>query len=438
MKDNPSQFVQWFRSASPYIRVHKGKTFVIHIGDSVINDDSFTELFHDVALLNSLEIRLVLVYSTRLSIDKQLKENDSLLNYHNEVRVTDVDTLEIVKDAAGKLRFNIESGMSMGLGNTPMSNANVVVTSGNYVRVKPMGIVDGVDFQFTGVVRSIDVQAINSKLNANEIVLIPPLGYSVTGETFNLEAKSLALRVAIELNADKLIYLLDLPGLTDDKGNLIKQITVIEAEEKLESRTGKNKKFDNYLKHSVDACSGGVERVHLLNRAIKGAIVQELFSRDGVGTMVSSTAYDALRQAIVDDIAGILELIAPLEKEGVLVERSREKLELEIANYTVMLRDDVIIGCASLYLFPAEKAAEVACLVIDPDYHNSGRGEQLYSILEQNAKREGVNKIYVLTTQATHWFKELGFNDASFSDLPVKKKNLYNYKRNSKILTKEI
>jgi len=438
MKRETSEFINWFRSTSPYIRVHKGKTVVIHIEDDAINAESFTELVQDLALLNSLEIRLVLVYSARHSIETRLKANDISLQYHKGIRVTDAETLEFVKDAAGKLRIEIESSLSMGLGNTPMSQAEVIVTSGNFVRARPLGIIDGVDHLFTGVVRSVQTGAINTKLKANEIVLIPPIGYSITGEAFNLEAKTLALKVALELRADKLIYLMESPTLKDAKGKLVSQLTRLEAEELLKPGNPMENNLDVYLHHAVDACAGGVQRVHLVDRWVKGALVQELFSRDGVGTMISSTSYDALRRATIHDISGILELISPLEVQGILVERSREKLELEIDNFSVMLRDDVIIGCGSLYIFPKEKVAEIACLAIHPDYHNSGRGEQLYSMLEHNAKHAGVQRVFILTTHATHWFLEHGFRESALGDLPVERTQLYNYQRNSKILTKDI
>jgi amino-acid N-acetyltransferase len=438
MADEKTQFVEWFRSTSPYIRVHKGKTFVIHIEDHFINSTRFNEFVHDLALLNSLEIRLVLAYSTRFSIENRMQGNDSKMKYHEGIRVTDHATLDIVKEAAGKLRIDIESALSMGLGNTPMSNAEVIVSSGNYVRAKPMGVVDGVDYQFTGMVRSVETENINAKLDANEIVLIPPLGYSITGETFNLEAKSMAQRLAVELHADKLIYLTDFSGLTDESGHMVRQLTALEAETLLKSSEKIDEKIYKYLLHGVDACMGGVERVHLLDSSIEAALVQELFSRDGIGTMISRISYDELRQATISDITGILELISPLEKQGVLVERSREKLELEIENFVVMLRDDVIIGCASLYVFPEEKAAEVACLVIHEDYHKFGRGAQLYEMLEQTARRAGVKRIFVMTTHAAHWFLELGFKEGDTSELPVAKQDLYNYQRNSKILYKDI
>lgn len=438
MTEKKTEFAQWFRSASPYIRLHRNKTFVVHIEDDAINAESFTELVHDLALLNSLEIRLVLVYSTRNSIEGRLKESKIKLHYHNGVRITDAETLEVVKDAAGKLRIEIESGLSMGLGNTPMSEAEVVVTSGNYVRAKPLGIINGVDFKFTGVVRSVQADAINAKLWANEIVLIPPIGYSITGETFNMESKALATEVAIALQADKLIFLMESPALSDSKGKLVNQLTRLEAEQLLKSRKGDVQRLHPGLTLASRACAAGVQRVHLVDRSVEGAIVRELFSRDGVGTMISSTSYDALRRATVHDIPGILELITPLEKEGILIHRSREKLELEIGNYTVMLRDEVIIGCGSLFEFTKEKVAEIACLAIHPDYHNSGRGEQLFNILVQNAKRAKLKKIFVLTTHTTHWFLELGFKESTLDELPVERKQLYNYQRKSKILMRDV
>lgn len=438
MTEKKTEFAQWFRSASPYIRLHRNKTFVVHIEDDAINAESFTELVHDLALLNSLEIRLVLVYSTRNSIEGRLKESKIKLHYHNGVRITDAETLEVVKDAAGKLRIEIESGLSMGLGNTPMSEAEVVVTSGNYVRAKPLGIIDGVDFKFTGVIRSVQADAINAKLWANEIVLIPPIGYSITGETFNMESKALATEVAIALQADKLIFLMESPALSDSKGKLVNQLTRLEAEQLLKSRKGDVQRLHPGLTLASRACAAGVQRVHLVDRSVEGAIVRELFSRDGVGTMISSTSYDALRRATVHDIPGILELITPLEKEGILIHRSREKLELEIGNYTVMLRDEVIIGCGSLFEFTKEKVAEIACLAIHPDYHNSGRGEQLFNILVQNAKRAKLKKIFVLTTHTTHWFLELGFKESTLDELPVERKQLYNYQRKSKILVRDV
>ncbi|MFT5133644.1 MAG: amino-acid N-acetyltransferase [Gammaproteobacteria bacterium] len=435
MSETLAQFVSWFRSAAPYIRVHRGKTFVIQFEDSLIYSEMFTDLVHDLALLNTLGIHLVLVYGARHSIEAWLSENDQASTYHEGVRLTDADTMELVKTAAGKLRVEIESKLSMGLGNTPMSNAELRVSSGNYVMAKPRGIVDGVDYQFTGEVRNIDVKAIQSKLDSDEIVLVPPLGYSITGEAFNLSASRLAAALAIELKADKLIYLIDGEGLQDKDGNIINQLVHSEIETMLVDGSIED---SVYLQDGLHACKQGVSRVQLIDRHSSGAILQELFTRDGAGTMISASAYDVLRQANESDIAGILSLIEPLEKQGVLVERSREKLELEIDHYTLMQRDNMIIGCAAIYPYGGEKAAELACFVIHPDYHKQGMGELLFEAMETKATKLGLNKMFVLTTQAEHWFLELGFSECSLDDLPVGKKDMYNYQRNSRVLMRSI
>ena len=431
------QFVEWFRTASPYIHVHRNRTFVIKFDDDAINSDTFTHLVHDLALLNSLGIRLVLVYGTRNSIQKLLVDKPLSQSFHMGLRVTDQETMSYVKLAAGTLRFRIESKLSMGLGNTPMSNAGLRVCSGNYVTAKPMGIINGVDYQFTGEVRSIDRDAIIAKLGAREVVLIPPIGYSTTGEAFNLNADGLAASLAAKLGADKLLYLTNVEGVVDGEGQLVRQLSRQEAEQTLGSIDSESPIYP-CLASGVDACKAGVPRVHLVDHRIDGAILQELFTRDGCGTMVSNSPYDVIRQATFDDINAILDLLEPLEQQGVLVERSREKLELEIDHFTLMERDGVLIGCAALYPFTGEQAAEMACLAVHPDYHNSGRGELLLELLETRARSMKITTLFVLTTHAEHWFLERGFINGSVDDLPVDRKSMYNYQRNSKVLVKRI
>ncbi|NKB38207.1 MAG: amino-acid N-acetyltransferase [Gammaproteobacteria bacterium] len=435
MTESDSQFIHWFRSAAPYIRVHRGKTFVVQFDDALVYSDKFSELVHDLALLNSLGIRLVLVFGARQSIEVWLNENGQDSSFHHGVRLTDADTMELVKTAAGRLRVEIEARLSLGIGNTPMSNAKLLVSSGNYVSAKPAGIVDGVDYQFTGKVRSVDHDSIQLKLDNNEIVLIPPLGYSVTGEVFNLNSVSLAADLAVALQADKLIYLIEGSGLLDCNNELIAQLMHTEVNSLLVKGEIEE---SNYLDAARQACQQGVKRVQLIDREQSGAILQELFSRDGTGTMISASSYDIVRQAANEDIPGILALIEPLEKQGVLVERSREKLELEIESFQVMLRDNVIIGCAALHRFSSVRTAELACFAVHPEYHGQAMGEQLLSTMESHAKASQLENIFVLTTQAEHWFIEKGFAESTLEALPVEKKELYNYQRKSRVLMKTL
>lgn len=437
MSVESSQFVKWFRSTSPYIHIHRRRTFVVKFDDAAVQSGTFNNLIHDLALLNSLGIQLILVFGTRLSIEKLASDRKLSTNFHKGMRITDIQAMEYVKEAVGKLRIEIEAKLSMGLGNTPMSNAELRVSSGNYVTAKPLGIVDGVDFHFTGEIRSIDVESIRTKLNAHEIVLIPPLGYSTTGESFNLSADTLAARIASELYADKLVYLMEARGLTNKNGELIRQMNQDEAEALLKCTDEKADSY-RYIQSAVNACKTGVKRIHLLDRRLDGAILQELFTRDGAGTMISTTPYDVVRQATVDDIPGLINLIEPLENEGVLVARSREKLELEINHFTVLERDGVVIGCVALYPFEKDNAAELACLVIHSDYHNGGHGDQLLSLLEHQAISKGIKTLFVLTTHAEHWFLEHGFVNTDMNELPVERQTLYNYQRNSKVLVKHL
>ncbi len=437
MSIEKAQFVSWFRSASPYIHVHRGKTFVIQVNDKVIHSDEFTGLVHDLALLTNLGIKLALVFGTRDSIESYLDEKQANSEYHNDIRITDADTMEFAKEVAGRLLMDIQAGLSMGLGNTPMSNAEIRVNTGNYVSAKPMGIIDGVNYEFTGKTRHIDVDAMLDKLANGEIIVLPPVGYSITGEAYNLPAVAMAADVAIALQADKLIYFMEKDQQAVFMGEKqANQLNQAEAQGLLTRVDGRS---DSYfcLKNAIEACDNGVERVHMLNQEQDGAILNELFSRDGSGLMITTSAYDVVRKATSDDIGGILDLIKPLEQQGILVKRSREKLELEANCFTILIRDGVIIGCVGLYPHPDDKVAEVACLAVHPDYHNDGCGNQLLDEIENEARRLDINQLFVLTTQTEHWFLERGFNEASPGNLPIEKQALYNYHRNAKVLIKK-
>ena len=433
-----SQFVNWFRSASPYIRIHRGRTFVIQVSDRALRSDGFTALVHDLALLTSLGIRLVLVFGARVAIEAALDEKKLDSRRHNGVRITDPVVMGVVKEVAGRLLLEIQARLSTGLGNTPMSNSAIRVNTGNYISARPLGVIDGVDFELTGVPRYIDADAMTGKLDDGEIIVLPPLGYSVTGEAYNLSAVALAADTAIALQADKLIYLVEedeLSMLTDSRqaGQLNRE----EARDLL-NRVDEQSEGYLYLKHSLEACINGVERVHLLSREEDGAILNELFTRDGSGLMITTSPYDVTRKAGAGDIGGILDLIEPHEQQGALVKRSREKLELEVDHFTILVRDGVIIGCVGLYPYPEEGMGEVAGLVVHPDYQDTGHGNRLLDEVEKEAREQSLDNVFVLTTQAHHWFLERGFLEASLEDLPVAKQDLYNYQRNSKILVKSL
>jgi amino-acid N-acetyltransferase len=438
MSTSGSDFIRWFRSAAPYIHAHRGKTFVLHFGGELVQSKYFSHFLHDIALLNSLGIRLVIVYGARPQIESLLKERNLKTQIVGNLRVTDATMLASVKEAVGSMRVNIEALLSMGLPNSPMADASVKVTSGNFVTAKPFGILEGVDLQYTGTVRSIDTVSINSELDNDGIVLIPPLGYSPTGEVFNLSSVEVATDVAINLQADKLLYLVPGEGLKNKSGESLHQITQLEAKQILAKTSKLDESPYKQLQHGLKACAQGVDRIHFIDQKLDGGLLQELFSRDGVGILLSATPFDVIRLATINEVGGILELIQPLEEQGTLVRRSREKLEMEINNYYVLMRDSTVIACAALHIYDIEDIAELACLAVDADYQKVAKGKILYSTIEKEAASKGVKKIFVLTTQATHWFLEQGFNEAAIDDLPISKQDLYNYKRNSKALIKYI
>jgi amino-acid N-acetyltransferase len=437
MSDNLSEFVKWFRSAAPYIHAHRGKTVVLQFDGELIDSEAFAHLVHDIALLNSLVIRLVIVFGARPQIEKLQQQRNIKSQLVRGLRLTDAASITCVKEAVGAARIQIEALLSMGLPNSPMEDAQLKVTSGNFITAKPIGVIDGIDLGFTGEVRRIDTETMMRKLDNNEIILIPPIGYSPTGEVFNLRATEVAMKIAIDLAADKLLYLMSGVGLKDDKGEAIHQLTQLEAET-LINKSDLDELSHLQLSCGISACNEGVERVHFLQQNQDGSLLMELFSRDGVGTLLSAASFDQIRTASINDVGGILELIQPLEQEGVLVRRSREKIEAAIDDYTVLVRDGSVIACAALHVEQDNKYAELACLVVDENYQESGKGEELFLNIEEQAIKLGVEKLFILTTQTAHWFLERGFVEANVDELPVSRQEFYNYQRNSKVLIESL
>ena len=441
---NAQDFVSWFRSVAPFIHAFGGCTFVIAFGGEVIDEKQFAALSHDLNLLASLEVRLLLVHGARPQIERRLKRDKLETKLVNGIRVTDDAAMEAVKEANGAIRVEIEAQLSMGLINSPMAGADIRVASGNFVTAKPLGVRDGVDLQHTGEVRKIDAANIQKRLDDGELVLLSPLGYSRTGEVFNLSLEDVAVSAAIALDADKLIFMMDSAGVYNLRGELLREMTAAKAKnllknvQNIESPMNISDDVNYYLPAAVRACEHGVARAHLISRHIDGAIIQELFTHSGIGTMVTELLLETMRQASIDDVGAILQLIEPLENEGVLVRRGRERIEMEISCFYVMEHDNRVIGCAALYPFADEKQAEFACLAIDPQYRGGGRGDKLFYYCENQAKELGFKQLFCLTTHTEHWFLERGFLQENIEKLPQQKQQLYNFQRKSKVFIKTL
>ncbi len=433
-------YVKWFRNAAPYINAHRDKTVVLMFGGEAVQHANFANIIHDIALLRSLGVKLVIVHGAR----PQIAERADLLGveqkFEQHLRITDPKTLMAVKDATGSLRVHIEALLTTGLANSPMHGSQIRVSTGNFVIARPIGVKDGVDYQHTGLVRRIDVEGIEQQLNFGSIVLLSPVGYSTTGEVFNLALEDVATQTAISLGADKLITFTEDDGLLDSDGSLIRSCSVRKVKELLSTYGGVESDHVRQLllRAIIQSGENGVERCHCVSYQSETALLQELFTRDGAGTLVAKDHKENITTASIDDVGGILELIQPLEDEGVLVRRSRKLLETEIERFLVLKKEEVIIACAALYPYSESKVGELACVVIHPDYRKGNRGERLISAVEAFARRQKLNQLFVLTTVSSHWFREQGFVESSVDALPQEKQALYNFQRKSQVLVKAI
>ncbi len=431
-------FVAWFRQATPYIHAHRGRTFVVAFGGEAVAAGGLAGLVHDIALLHGLGIRLVLVHGARPQIEERLAKRGAKIRYVKDLRITDDAALACVKEAAGVVRVELEALLSLGLANSPMAGVRIPVASGNFVTARPLGVIDGIDYRHTGAVRRVDRRALQQRLADGAVALMPPIGYSPTGEVFNLSAADVAGSAAAALGADKLIFLTEEGALADPQGQPVSSVLARDVEGLLTDAEGPPREIAACLRAAALACRSGVKRVHLVPRQVDGALLRELFTRDGIGTLISGEPFEDLRAARVEDVTGILDLLRPLEEAGVLVRRSRERLETEIEHFFVIERDGMAIACAALYLYAADAMGELACVAVDPAYRRQQRGDKLLQHVEAFARAGGIDRLFVLTTQTAHWFRERGFAPASLTDLPMEKQALYNYRRNSQVYIKPL
>ncbi len=440
-------FVPWFRSVAPYIHMHRGKTFVVAVCGEAIAAGKLTTIAQDLALIQSMGVKIVLVHGFRPQVNEQLAAKGHAPKYSHGIRITDSVALDCAQEAAGQLRYEIEAAFSQGLPNTPMAGATVRVMSGNFITARPVGIVDGVDFQHSGLVRKVDTAGIMRTLDMGAMVLLSPFGFSPTGEAFNLTMEEVATSVATDLQADKLIFLTEIPGLALDPSQLISEdnpidteLPLLAAEKMLAQLPGAQLPTDTafYLQHCVKACKGGVERSHILPFALDGALLLEVYVHDGIGTMIVDEKLESLREATPDDVGGVLQLIEPFERDGTLVKRDRTEIERDITNYSIIEHDGVIFGCAALYPYPEARTAEMAALTISPQVQGQGDGERILKRIEQRAKAAGLDSIFVLTTRTMHWFIKRGFVQVDPDWLPEARKRKYNWDRKSQVLVKKI
>jgi amino-acid N-acetyltransferase len=440
----PHTFVPWFRAVAPYIHAHRGKTFVVAIAGELVAAGKLATFAQDLAILHAMGIKLVLVHGFRPQVEEQLKVKGHSSRFSHGMRITDSVALDCAQEAAGQMRYEIEAAFSQGLPNTPMAHAQIRVVSGNFITARPVGILDGVDFQHTGLVRKIDAAGIRRAVDFGALVMLSPFGFSPTGEAFNLSMEDVAASAADALQADKLIYVTEVKGIpldpADPNSEIDTELALADAKKLLANLPNPVQPTDTafYLQHAVKACEAGVERVHIVPFSVDGSVLMESFTHDGVGTMIVDEKLESLREATADDIGGILQLIEPFERNGTLVKRDRTEIERDIDHYTVIEHDGVIFGCAALYPYPEARTAEMSALTVSPDVQGQGDGERILKRVEQRAKASGLDSIFVLTTQTMHWFIKRGFAQADPDWLPEARKRKYNWDRRSQVLVKKL
>jgi amino-acid N-acetyltransferase len=440
----PHTFVPWFRAVAPYIHAYRGQTFVVGLTGEAIAAGKLSTTVQDMALLHAMGIHIVLVHGFRPQVSEQLRSKGYPERFVDGQRITDEHALDAAQEAAGQLRFEIEAAFSQGLPNTPMANATLRVVSGNFLTARPVGIVGGVDFQLSGLVRKVDAPAIRRAMESGAVVLLSPFGFSPTGEAFNLTMEEVATATAAALGADKLLFLTEVPGIReqpeDPQSPIDTELALADAKVLLERCPTPQAPSDLgfYLRHCVKACEAGVERTHILPFSVDGALLMEVYTHDGIGTMVVDEKLESLREATSDDVASLVQLIEPFERDGTLVRRERSEIERDIGNYTVIEHDGVIFGCAALYPYAEAGTAEMAALTVSPLSQGQGDGERLLKRVEQRARAMGLSTIFVLTTRTMHWFVKRGFVAVDPDWLPEGRKRKYNWDRRSQVLVKHL
>ena len=431
-----SGYAKWFRASTPYISAHRNRTFVVLLGGEAIAHANLTNIVHDLALLHVLGARVVVVHGARPQIDECLPQS----LFHGHRRITDRDSMDVLLGVYGRIRASVEAIFSTGLPTSPVRNADIATATGNFVVARPIGVLDGVDHLFTGQVRRIHSERIRALLDARTLVILSPVGYSTSGQPFNLAADELAAETALALGADKLI-MFDASGYVKDEQGRDRTDLVPAELESLLAATDPEPYVANQLRAMLRACRGGVPRCHLVSYMEDGALLQELFTAQGHGTELTEDRPSLVRRARSEDVAGIVEVIRPLEEAGVLVRRDRDRLELEVENFWVAELDGIVIGCCALYPVDGD-SAELACVAVHEAYRGSGMrpgiGERLLTAAEEAAVQSGARNLFVLTTQTRDWFAEHGFEEADVSALPVPRQALYNDQRNSKVMTKHL
>jgi len=431
--------VDLIREVFYYQNRFAGKTIVLKIDYPILNAPHFPQLLKDLAMLRATGIEIILIPGAREWVDAVLKEYDIESEYRNGVRVATQDSIPFIRMAAFEVANRLMTLLTA-------FQANSVI--GNFIRARGIGVVDGVDFQHSGRVEKILKEPLQQILDQGMIPIFPCIGWNAAGKPYNLASNDIALAVAEALQAEKLFFVTDSdgfmesrfalpPGLVKNSDGCVARLSLEEAQEVLNLNEGNPDPDLRYLALALTACRKGTERAHIVDGRMEGAILREIFSNLGVGTMIYGNDYESIRPMKTDDIGDVLRLMQPLMEEGVLIKRTEDDLIARQADFVVYSIDDVVHACGSLHDY-GEGQGEIAAIATNPVYSHLSMGRKILSYLVEKAARTGMTRVFALTTRTVDWFEQMGFAEASLESLPARKRDTYNHVRKSRIFALEL
>ena len=418
------------REILQYVPRFREKIFVIALDGDIVASDNFSNILLDLAVLRSLNIKTILVHGAGHQIAKLAAERNVSLSNTDGTGITDERALKIAIEAATQVTNEIMQGLS---------SVDLRAAYANSIIAHPAGILGGTDFLYTGRVEKVDTKALHLFLNEGIIPIIPPIGFDGEGKTFRVNSDSLACEVAEAVQAMKIIFLSSYDGLQLD-GHVVRQLSIAETEEIVKKRKVESVNLHSKLEHGARACRQGVPRVHLLNGNINEALLSEVFSPDGIGTMIYSNEYQQVRRVFKKDVRGVMALIRQSVNNEELIRRTRNDIIAHIEDYWVLEIDRSLVGCVALHPFPDQKSAELACLYVNKSHSDQGYGRKLIAFAESLASSKGMERVFALSTQAFAYFQQKGgYTEASPEALPPCRREKYEASaRNSKILVKQV
>jgi len=419
------------RGILQYVPRFREKIFVVAIDGDIIASENFSNILLDLAVLRSLNIKVVLVHGAGSQIEKLAAEGRVNLSNADGTGVTDEATLKLSIEAATQITNEIMQGLT---------SVDLRAVYANSIIAHPAGILGGVDYLYTGRVEKVDTKSLHLFLNEGIIPIVPPIGFDGEGKTFRVNSDSIAVEIAEAMQAMKIIFLLSLDGLSLN-GEIVRQLSIAETEDILKKKkAGDNPKLTSKLEHAARACRQGVPRVHLLNGNVNEALLTEVFSPDGIGTMIYSNEYQQIRRVFKKDVRNVMGLIRQSVDSEELIRRTRADIIQHIEDYWVLEMDRSLVGCVALHTYPEFGKAEMACLYVSKSHGGQGYGQKLMAFAENLAAERGIQKILALSTQAFAYFQQKGgYTEVSSDELPPGRREKYETSgRNSKVLMKQV